>query len=247
MAFIKKHFYGLVAAGLGVLQFILLAMPFANATVTSFWGGTQTVTANGYETLSGGTAYSVFLVISMIVGILLMLIGAYALVRSLAVPSLPDGFGKFHVNKICKFALWGFGGIVLLTLTIGLIEALDASASAYGIQARAGIGAGCWLYALLAASGAAAPIVLEKVGFFADPAEAPAPEAAPVAPEAIPYAAPYAAPVVPEAVPDAPIAPAVPDAPVAPAAPAAPKFCTNCGYALTAPSAFCPNCGARLG
>lgn len=223
MAFIKKNFYGLLAAGLGTLQFLLFAMPFLS------YNGWGRYNFNAYDLMGGDSGTGVFLIITLIVGILLMLVGAYALVRSLAVPAMPDGFGPVTVEKACTFGLWGYGGVAFTTLIVAMIDLGDA-------MGTIAIGIGAWLLVLLALHAAATPIVLPRIGFFNE--KAPAPEAAPAAYEAMPTA-PYA-PVVPEAYPAAPVAP------VAPATAVPPKFCPNCGAAQGTPSTFCTNCGARL-
>jgi hypothetical protein len=171
MAFVKKNLNAILAAGLGVLQFILLALPFMGAKV-SFFGSTMKQTVGGYEVMGGEIAYSVFVVLAMVVGILMMLVGIYALVQATVVPTLPGKFGKFDLAKICQIAGFVFAGMSVLMLLVGIIEcASNSEANAYA-SATAYVGIGGWLYTLFAVAGAAAPIVLNRIGFLANKEEA---------------------------------------------------------------------------
>lgn len=165
-------------AGLGLLNFILLAIPY----VASFykydygeWGdkGSNSAGISGYKVMSlweggfGGVMSSIFQIFILILGIALLAYGVMGLLKAFGLfEKFPDKLGKFETKKLGEYGLFAYAGLnaLLLIFLIILCATNTHSESEMGISGSAGIrmSAGIFITLIFAVGSVVAMKFLQK-------------------------------------------------------------------------------------
>ncbi len=175
---IKSNLTYVFCAGLGILNFILLAIPYI-ASYYSYnfgeWGGKQ----SGSEGVSGykimdlwelkftGVMSSLIQLFVLLVGIALLAWGVLGLLKAFGIfDKFPDKFGKFESKKIGEYGLFGIAGLnVLLLVFLIILSAVNTEKySEYGVEGSAGIrlSAGIFISLVITVGAVVALKLLEK-------------------------------------------------------------------------------------
>ena len=175
---IKNNLIYVFCAGIGVLNFILLAIPYV-ASFYSYnygqYGGTGSSSAgiSGYNVMKlwefgfGGVMSALIQIFILILGIALLAYGVMGLLKAFGIfEKFPDKLGKVDMKKIGEFGLYGLGGlnVLLLIFLIVLTATNTESSESYGYSTSAGIrfSAGVFLAIIFIGAGIAGYLVLNK-------------------------------------------------------------------------------------
>lgn len=275
MSIVKKNLKSLVAATLGLLHFILMALPFRAVKL-------QVISANktsvsGYKCLTTGGitggGFQIFCeVLALLAAIGLLALGGYLVVRAfLKNDKMPAGFGKLTFSKLMNFVHLGYAGSCFLVFVSCVIVSLanSSSAEAFGatVSLKVGLGIGVILLTLLSVGSVVALFILEKKGMFAGDVEEPRKASVKITYACSQCGAPAAAGAAFCGNCGGKIKASLPveyacsqcgdpsDGTVAfcskcggqiTAKPTPDHFCSNCGAPSTADSAFCGDCGGAI-
>lgn len=125
---IKNNLTYVFCAGLGLLNFILLAIPYVAWHASydlGMWGGKQSSSAgiSGYKVMSiwgdltCGVLSSLIQIFILILGIALLAYGVCGLLKAFGVfEKFPEKIGKIETKKLGDFGLYGFAALNLLLL-----------------------------------------------------------------------------------------------------------------------------------
>ncbi len=175
---LKSNLTYVICAGLGLLNFILLAIPYI-ASYYSYdlgeWGGKQSGSEgiSGYKVMDlwelkfSGIMSSLIQLFILLLGIALLVWGVLGLLKAFGIfDKFPDKLGKFQSKKIGEFGLFGIAGLnVLLLVFLIILSATNSeSYSEYGYESSAGIrlSAGIFISLVITAGAVVALKVLEK-------------------------------------------------------------------------------------
>ncbi len=175
---IKKNLTYVFCAGLGLINFILLAIPYI-ASYYSYdlgeWGGKQSNSTgiSGYKVMDlweagfSGVMSSLIQLFVLLVGIALLAWGVLGLLKAFGVfDKFPDKLGNMESKKIGEFGLFGLAGLnVLLLVFLIIFTATNSeSYSEYGYESSAGfrLSAGIFISLVLTAGAVVALKILEK-------------------------------------------------------------------------------------
>ncbi len=165
-------------AGLGLMQFILLAIPYVASFYSYDYGsyggkGSDSEGISGYKVMDlwdggfGGVMSSLFQILLLLLGIAMLAYGVLGLLKAFGMfDKLPDKVGKFSTKKVGEFALYAYAGlnVLLFIFLIILCASNTESESSYGYTVSAGIrlSAGIFITLIFAVGSVVAKILLEK-------------------------------------------------------------------------------------
>ena len=165
-------------AALGLLNFILLAIPYVASFVSydlGEWGGKQSDSAgiSGYNVMRlwdggfGGVMSALFQILILILGIAMLAYGVCGLLKAFGTfKAFPDKLGKLETKKIGEYALFGYAGLngLLLVFLIILCATNTKTDNSFGSTASAGIrlSAGIFVTLVFAVFAVVALKVLQK-------------------------------------------------------------------------------------
>ncbi len=175
---IKKNLTYVICAGLGLFNFIFLAIPY----ITSYysydfgeWGGKQSDSSgiSGYKVMDlwelkfSGVMSSLIQLFVLLVGIAILVWGVLGLLKAFGIfDKFPDRLGKLESKKIGEFGLFGIAGLnVLLLVFLIILSATNSeSYSEYGYESSAGLklSAGIFIAIVFTVGAVVALKVLEK-------------------------------------------------------------------------------------
>ena len=175
---IKSNVSYVGCAILGLLNFILLAIPYISSYYSydlGEWGGKQSDSdgISGYKVMDlweggfSGVMSSLIQILALIVGIALLAWGILGLLKVFGIfDEFPDRLGNMESKKIGEFGIFGLAGLnaLLLVFLIILSIAHTESYSEYGMEGSAGIrlSAGIFISLVITVGAAAALKILEK-------------------------------------------------------------------------------------
>ena len=175
---LKQNMSYVFCGGLGLLNFILLAIPYISSYYSydlGEWGGKQSSSdgISGYKVMDmweggfSGVMSSLIQLFVLLLGIGLLAWGVLGLLKALDIlPQFPDKLGGFESKKLGEFGLFGFAGLNVLLLVFLIIfsAANSESYSEYGYSSSAGIrlSAGIFISLILSVGAVVALKVLEK-------------------------------------------------------------------------------------
>lgn len=271
MSVLKKNLKSFVAATMGLLHFILMALPFRSVKLKVVSATRSSV--SGYKCLSAGEitggGFQVFCeILALLAAIGLLLLGSYLIVRAFL---KNDKLPKQPFSKIMNFVHLGYAASCFLVFVSCVIVALANSSSteAFGatISLKVGLGIGVILLMLLSAGSVVALYILEKKGIFAGEKEEPRKPSVKITYACSQCGAPSAAGIAFCGNCGGKIKASLPveyacsrcgdpsDGTVAfcskcggqiTAKPTPDHFCSNCGKTADADSAFCGDCGGAI-
>ncbi len=175
---LKSNLEYVFCAGLGFLNFILLAFPYA-ASFWKYdlgsWGGKQAGSEgiSGYELLKlweggfGGVMSSLIQLLALLLGIGLLAFGVCGLLKAFDIlPQFPDQIGPFKSKKLGEYGVFGMAGLQVLLLLFLIIFSIANTEreNDYGYTSEAGIrlSAGIFIALLIYAGAVALLIWLKK-------------------------------------------------------------------------------------
>ncbi len=150
---IKNNLTYVACAGLGLLNFIFLAIPyiaFFQSIDLGQWGGVQSDSSgiSGYKVMDlwdggfSGVMSALIQVFILILGIALLAWGVMGLLKAFGIfEKFPDKIGKFESKKIGEYGLFGFGGLnVLLLIFLIIFTAVNSETFTgdYGVESAGG-------------------------------------------------------------------------------------------------------------
>ncbi len=175
---LKKNLTYVFCAGLGLLNFILLAFNYLKSFYSydyGQWGGKRSSSSgiSGYKVMDlweakfSGVMSSMFQLLILLVGIALLAWGVLGLLKALGIfDKFPDKVGKFESKKIGELGLFVMAGlnILLLVFLIILSATNTESYNENGMKAEAGIklGAGIFISLIFTVGAVVALKILEK-------------------------------------------------------------------------------------
>ncbi len=172
---IKNNLTYVFSAGLGLLNFILLAIPYVASFVKydlGEYGGKYSNSAgiSGYKVMSlwdggfGGVMSSIIQIFILLLGIALFAYGVCGLLKVFGVfEKFPDKLGKFETKKLGEFGLYGFAGLNVLLLIFLIILCATHTESEAGFgSAGIRMSAGIFITLIFAVGAVVALKVLQK-------------------------------------------------------------------------------------
>lgn len=172
---IKNNLIYVFSAGLGLLNFILLAIPYVASFVKydlGEYGGKYSNSAgiSGYKVMSlwdggfGGVMSSIIQIFILLLGIALLAYGICGLLKSFGVfDKFPDKLGKFETKKLGEFGLFGYAGLNVLLLIFLIILCATHTESEAGFgSAGIRMSAGIFITLIFAISAVVALKILQK-------------------------------------------------------------------------------------
>lgn len=173
---VKKNLRWIVCAFLGLFHFVLLAMPFITA-YAKYSGDSETQSQSGYKTLSfeimeeldAGVLVSLLQILLLIVAIVLLLLGAYVLVKaflgdmisSKANFELPESFGPLKVKGLCNITYLVYAAVNVLLFLSGVLVSLMNSDSFMGVKIGLYPSVGSYLMLILSVGSFVALTIVE--------------------------------------------------------------------------------------
>ena len=175
---IKSNLAYVGCAILGLLNFILLAIPYISSYYSydlGEWGGKQSSSdgISGYKVMDlweggfSGVMSSLIQLFVLIGGIALLAWGVLGLLKAFGIfDKFPDRLGNIESKKIAEFGIFGLAGLnVLLLVFLIILSATNSeSYSEYGYSGSAGIrlSAGIFISLVITVGVAVALKILEK-------------------------------------------------------------------------------------
>lgn len=168
---IKKNLIWFLCAALGVLQFILLAIPYFAAFAEGY-GQSMSEGFSGYKVMDlwdggfGGVMSSITQILILILGIVLLAIGAIGLLKAFDVVDLTDKLGKLNLKDLAKKGIFAYGGLqVLLFIFMIIFTASNTETESFmGVTVSAGVrfSAGLFITIVIVGAAIAAMILVPK-------------------------------------------------------------------------------------
>jgi hypothetical protein len=166
----SKYLNWIFYAGLGLLNFILLAIPYLTLKVSygdlggfaGYYGGLSDYHkgVGGYKVMNlwsggfGGAMSSLMQLFILLAGIALFVLGAAGFLKELKIAKLPDKIGKFGYEKIGGLLMISLGALnVLLLIFLIIFCAANSESGEYGVFAGYSLNAGIFI-ALIFTAGA---------------------------------------------------------------------------------------------
>ena len=175
---IKSNLAYVGCAVLGLLNFILLAIPYISSYYSydlGEWGGKQSSSdgISGYKVMDlweggfSGVMSSLIQLFVLLGGIAILAWGVLGLLKAFGIfDKFPDRLGNIESKKIAEFGIFGLAGlnVLLLVFLIILSIANTESYSEYGYSGSAGIrlSAGIFISLVITVGAAVALKILEK-------------------------------------------------------------------------------------
>ena len=175
---IKSNLAYVGCAVLGLLNFILLAIPYISSYYSydlGEWGGKQSSSdgISGYKVMDlweggfSGVMSSLVQLFVLIGGIALLAWGVLGLLKAFGIfDKFPDRLGNIESKKLAEFGIFGLAGLnVLLLVFLIILSATNSeSYSEYGMEGSAGIrlSAGIFISLVITVGAAVALKILEK-------------------------------------------------------------------------------------
>ena len=175
---IKSNLAYVGCAILGLLNFILLAIPYISSYYSydlGEWGGKQRGSdgISGYKVMDlweggfSGVMSSLIQIFVLIGGIALLAWGVLGLLKAFGIfDKFPDRLGNIESKKIAEFGIFGLAGLnVLLLVFLIIFSATNSeSYSEYGMEGSAGIrlSAGIFISLVITVGAVVALKILEK-------------------------------------------------------------------------------------
>ena len=270
MSVLKKNLKSFVAATIGLLHFILMALP--GYTMKNDFTGIRN-SASSYrclrnEILRAGGFLAFSEIVALLAAIGLLALGGYLVVRAfIKSDKLPAGFGKLSFSKLMNFTHLGYAATTVLVLLSNIIAVAATNPLAKLVGAKFSVGIGVILMFLLGTGSVVALFLLEKKGIFAGEKEEPRKASVKITYACSQCGTPAAAGAAFCGACGGKIKAFLPveyacsqcgdpsDGTVAfcskcggqiAAKPTPDHFCSNCGVAADADSAFCGDCGGAI-
>ena len=175
---IKSNLAYVGCAILGLLNFILLAIPYISSYYSydlGEWGGKQRGSdgISGYKVMDlweggfSGVMSSLIQLFVLLGGIAILAWGVLGLLKAFGIfDKFPDKLGNIESKKIAEFGIFGLAGLnVLLLVFLIILSATNSeSYSEYGMEGSAGIrlSAGIFISLVITVGAAVALKILEK-------------------------------------------------------------------------------------
>ena len=236
---LRKNLLWYTCGGLGVLHFILMAIPYIAAYVK--WGSySHSEGIAGYRVMDlweggfGGVMSSLTQILILIVAVALLFIGVAGVLKNYNVCDLTTPFANIGMQKIGHYGLYGYAGLHILLFLFLIIFTASNSESAYGMSGGVRFSFGFFIVLAVAIGAVVALYLLEKKYPDADSDSAPA----------VTYQCGQCGKKVKGSVK---FCPDCGGAVVEVAAQPKPKYaCSACGTKSTAGTKFCPQCGGAI-
>ncbi len=163
MNMVKKNLAYLLCAGVGVLNFILLIIPYVTAFVEASGYGEMTENFSGYQVMSefwsdlgfSGVMIGLLQIFVLIAGIALLAIGALGLLESFGVIKLMGNKGK----NIAWYVLVAYAVLNLLLLVFLIVFCVSNTEEGFGASAGFKLSAGIFVTLVVALAAAVLPKV----------------------------------------------------------------------------------------
>lgn len=175
---IKQNLTYVFCAGMGLLTYILLAIPYVASFVKydlGALGGEQSssVGISGYNVMNlwgsgfSGVMSSILQIFVLLLGIALLAYGVFGLLKTFGVVNkFPEKLGKLETKKLGEIGLFVFAGlnVLLLVFLIILCVTHTQSASEFGYPASSGIrmSAGVFITLIFSVGAIVALKILQK-------------------------------------------------------------------------------------
>ena len=175
---IKSNLAYVGCAALGLLNFILLAIPYISSYYSydlGEWGGKRSSShgISGYKVMDlweggfSGVMSSLIQLFVLLGGIAILAWGVLGLLKAFGIfDKFPDRLGNIESKKIAEFGIFGLAGLnVLLLVFLIILSATNSeSYSEYGYSGSAGIrlSAGIFISLVITVGAAVALKILEK-------------------------------------------------------------------------------------
>lgn len=183
MKTLKTNLSYLLSAAIGVLTFVLFAIPYLSLYVDSFLGGASEG-FSGYKVMDlwdggfSGVMSSLLQILVLVSAILLLAIGVCGLLKAFGIlKAFPETLGGIESKKIAHFGLIGYAILNTLLLVFLIIYTSSNSDGNELISAGVSLSAGIFVTLVLAIGAAVTPVVVEKLSKKAAPAAEEAPTA----------------------------------------------------------------------
>ncbi|MBR2968793.1 MAG: zinc ribbon domain-containing protein [Clostridia bacterium] len=163
---LRKNFFWLLCGGIGVFQFILLAIPYISAFYKyGSFSGSEGV--SGYEIMNiwegfSGSMSSLIQVFVLIVGLALLVIGAVALLKEFGISDLTEKFGTLDLKKTGEYALLAYAGLNILLFVFLLIFCISNTESLGGAKSGFRLSAGIFITLIVAIGAVVGNKLVEK-------------------------------------------------------------------------------------
>lgn len=183
MKTLKTNLTYLLSAAIGVLTFVLFAIPYLSI-YASLLGNSASEGINGYQVLDlwdsgfAGVMSSLLQVLVLVSAIALLAFGACGLLKAFGIlKAFPETLGGIESKKIAHFGLIGYAILNALLLVFLIIFTSSNSDGNELISAGVSLSAGIFVTLVLAIGAAVTPVVVEKLSKKAAPAAEEAPTA----------------------------------------------------------------------
>ncbi len=171
---IKNNLSYVFCAGIGLLNFILLAFNYVSA-FADYKSGLGGYLSDWSEGVSGykvmdlwdggfsGVMSSIIQLLILLLGIALLAWGVLGLLKAFDIfPKFPDKIGSLESKKIGKFGLFGIAGLNVLLLIFLIILSVSNTEKDDYVTAGIKLSAGIFIALIITAGAVAALILLEK-------------------------------------------------------------------------------------
>ncbi len=164
---IKKNLVYCLCAALGVLQFILFAIPYFAAFVSGY-GQSESEGFSGYKVMDlwdtdfGGVMSSLVQILILVLGIVLLAIGAIGLLKAFDVVDLTEKLGNINLKELGKKGIFAYAGLQVLLFIFMIIFTASNTESMFGMTAGFRFSAGLFITMVIVGAAVAALIVVPK-------------------------------------------------------------------------------------
>lgn len=175
MDMIKKNLNWLLCAALGVLQFILFAIPYFAVFVDAGTFGSQSENFSGYTVIDlmgddkweefsgfGSVMSSITQILILITGIVLLAIGAIGLLKEFANVDITDMLGNLNLKKVSEYGIYAYGGLNVLLLIFMIIFTASNTESFGGYTLGIRFSAGLFITLVIAGAAIFALVYIPK-------------------------------------------------------------------------------------
>ncbi len=235
-----------LCAFFGIFNYIFFAIPYVTAFVkTSGYKETEpanayTLIADGWDIDFSGAMSALFLVLILIVSMLLLIYGAYGLLKAFDIVKYDVIPAQFCSQTYARYGLYAYAALHILLLNSIVILCISnyESASYFGVTMKAGLrpSFGFFFALILSVGGAVVATLLPRLLNLSD-GESAAPRVK------ISYVCSACGKKVKKGVNFCPVCGgAVKEVVITPTV----YVCSNCGKPSKAGISFCPDCGGKI-
>jgi len=163
---LRKNFLWILCGGIGVLHFILLAIPYVSAFYKyGSIGGSEG--ASGYRVMDiwegfSGVMSSLIQIFVLIVSIALLAIGVVALLKEFGIFDITGKFGNIDLKKYGEYGLLAYAGLNILLFVFLLIFCIANTESMGGAKAGFRLSAGIFITLIVAIGAVVGNKLVEK-------------------------------------------------------------------------------------